>query len=464
MESKEKLQNFIVRFFENLRAELVWDGRILIVKNVPESFEEAYGKKAPYCFVFEKQDQNSINELVESGCKILEVIKRSLENLGNTTLLKLDFDLDPTEIIRKRLQLKSYNVSDLKMSSKNKFFYRFTFQTSFHYLNKKEQILNEVYVHDGEIVKGDLSGYPVSEGKKEEISVEDIEKNYEIAKLTIKSLTNNKTHEISKYLTQEIESEIAGVKEHFSHQAKEIEEQIKKERRRVITLGDELMAFNSEDLKERLERARKNLERLEGSDEFKRINKEEILTIENIQHKYSLNIENKLINTTVIYYPEFIFSIFFDNNLKKQIKISYNPLTDKIGKPLCTLCTKEITKINICSEGHIACSNCLDICKGCGENFCKNCLKHSCAYCGKKFCKNCVFRCNTCGKYFCKAHITKDIMTGEFGCVKCFKVCPKCKNSTSLRFFKKGSKGYPICLKCYGLEVGKEITDNLMGG
>ena len=38
--------------------------------------------------------------------------------------------------------------------------------------------------------------------------------------------------------------------------------------------------------------------------------------INDLKQKHSININNKLMNTTVIYYPEFTFSVFFDNNSK----------------------------------------------------------------------------------------------------------------------------------------------------
>ena len=91
---ENKIINFVKKFFENLKAKVYWDNHILVIQNVPESFEKSYGKKSPYRLVFKEEDKTNAREdveLVSPGKGILNYITRHLESSGgNTTILTLE--------------------------------------------------------------------------------------------------------------------------------------------------------------------------------------------------------------------------------------------------------------------------------------------------------------------------------------------------------------------------------------
>lgn len=460
---KDKLTNFVIKFFENLKANLSWDDKILVIKNVPESFEKSYGKKAPYYLVFEEKNKTENTELVISGRGILNHITQYLGTTGgNTTLLKMNFNMDPANLIKKEFEFINSNITGLKQSYKNNFFYRFTFQTTFTYLNQQEQLLNEIYVHNNEIVEGDLAGYPVSEGKKEDISAKDIETNYEIAKLKIKTLIANKTKEIGQELNDELTAEIKRVQEHYKTQKSEINNKVTSEIEKLSILKNQNTnsEIEKQELNRRIKKIESTVEKIKEENNLFKIEKEEEFTINDLRQKHSLNITNKLINTTIIYYPIFTFNLSFDNTFKKSLPLIYNPLTDNFDPVICSHCEQPIIKIEMCSSGHVVCPECAVVCKDCGQSYCKNCLKYSCEHCKKRLCKNCAIKCSFCNKIFCKEHSKQDQTTNEKGCVNCFKVCPKCKNSSNPKSFKKVGNVL-ICQKCANKEISKKITKEL---
>src|SRR3989339_546863 len=127
-----------LKFIENLQSTVIEKGDSLVISNVPEKFEKFYGKKSPYIFVFKSEDKNSQNEFIEKGNYLLKTISNFLEEQGSTTLLKINFDIDFEKEIKKRIKLNNCQIEKLIPKKKNNFFFRFTFNTSFQYLNEKE--------------------------------------------------------------------------------------------------------------------------------------------------------------------------------------------------------------------------------------------------------------------------------------------------------------------------------------
>jgi len=464
MSEIEKLQKFVAKFFENLKCDLSWDGKTLTVSKVPEKFEKFLNKKSPYYLVFESQYRSDKNKLIAPGCSTLNAMKRFLQNTGTTTLLKLDFQSDPVELIKKSLEFKNCEITDLKKSVENNFFYRFTVQANFHYLNEREQMLNEIYVHNNEIVQGDLSGYPVLEGKKEDVSAGEIEKNYNLAKTEIQKLTKEKINQISQTLANRLETETQRIKSHFEQLKREINEKISTESEKLGFFKNQLNTCpenEKQEILKKIQRIENLIEKVKEDNDFYKLEKEETFTLDDEKHKHSLSIDNKLINTTVIYYPIFSFALFFDNIFKKQIKVIYNPLTQSVEPINCLKCEKEIKEIEICNEGHILCSECSRVCKDCGKTFCENCLKHSCNICQRELCKDCITQCPKCKKYFCKMHMRKDNITEEQGCANCLKTCPKCRTCSEPQYFKINSEGTNVCQKCANKEISNKITEGL---
>ncbi len=458
---QEKLFNFTRKFFENLQCTLEWDNKVLTVRNVPPAFETAFRKKSPYLLVFDPHYLTEQHLLVAKDEEILNAMTNYLKKSGSTTLLKINFDIDAKQLISKNFIFRNSEISEIRKNYKNDFFYRFTFQTNFTYLNKKEQAINEIYTHNNKVVEGNLSGYPVEEGKKEDVLAQEIEKNYNLAKTKVKELIKEKTEEIGAKLNTRLETEIKRINEYFDRNKKETEEKIRIENERIKQYESEKNSENQEEIMIKIERAKKNILRIKEENDAEKFRKEQEVAINDEKQKSSLNIENNLINTTVIYYPIFTIDIQADHNLKKHLKIEYNPLTEELKQVECPKCSKNIKEIYFCSNGHVVCNNCIEKCSSCNSHFCKDCLKFKCDYCSAKLCRNCYFRCRNCRRIMCIKHKKTDAVTGEEGCIACLKACPECKQFTNPKFFKKDSKGHLVCQKCISKEVGKNITEGL---
>ncbi len=458
----EKLFNFTSKFFESLKCKVSWDGEVLKVENVPESFEKTY-KKSPYYFIFDKKNLKENRVLVSQGEEFFNLIINYLKSAASTTLLKINFDLNPERVIERHFFFKNCTVSSMRKTYENNFFYRFMFHTNFTYLNKKEKEINEVYVHNGEIVKGSLEGYPVEDGKKEEVPKQEIEKNYEIAKNKIKEMVKEKTEEIVGQLNKKMETEKERIRQYFYRQIKEREDKIKNEQDKITQLKSQL--FNSEteskEAAEKIDRHEKNIQRIKEELNLDKIKKEESRSITDEEHKHSLNVDNNLLNTTVIYYPIFKFRLNFDKDIKKILEIKFDPLISEISVVKCNKCEREIRQINLCENGHVICDNCIGKCMNCGGYFCEACLKDTCQYCHSKICKRCKTTCRKCHKSICHKHVKEDSLAGESGCESCLKECPKCRKTSDPKTFKKDSKGLLVCRACITKDTGNKMVDKI---
>jgi hypothetical protein len=458
-----QIEEFTIQFFNNLKCFISKKENITTIENVPKSFEELFGKTAPYHLSFSTQNKNT--EFVGKGSPLLSAITKFLEKAGKTTLLKIDFSIDPIKEIKKTISLKNCEIENLTRKHKNNFFSRFTFMTTFRHLNDSEQIINEIYVHDGEIVKGDLDGYTVIEGKKDEVSEKKIEQDYKIAHNFLKEILNEKTSQIKKVLESKIENEIKRIRTHYENILGELggdlSGTIKKIQENELSLrtADETETAT---LKTRLDRLRKSLLKMGNDDSRDRILKEQEFTIKDAMHKYSLNIDNKLINTTLIYYPIFHFNLFLKGDSSSRfVEMNYNPLTKTLNELNCESCNNKLTKINLCSAGHINCESCLEKCGECSKTFCKKCLKKICSVCGKSLCRNCSTLCLGCGKHICKNHLRKDCVSGEEKCTNCLRACLRCHGLSHPKHFGEAIDGSKICKKCLGSEKRKGVMDKI---
>ncbi|MDP2947874.1 MAG: hypothetical protein Q8N88_07195, partial [Nanoarchaeota archaeon] len=197
-----------------------------------------------------------------------------------------------------------------------------------------------------------------------------------------------------------------------------------------------------------------------GDDEaIAKIAKEQEFTLKDAVHKHSLNIDNKLINTTLIYYPVFSFNIFLkgDGSSGRFVDMTYNPLTKEINKVFCESCGAEIKQISLCSSGHISCEKCLKKCGQCNKVFCKNCLKKICNICGRALCKNCIKTCLFCRKYICQTHIRKDCVSGDEKCTNCLRACLRCHGLANPKYFGEAIDGSKVCQKCLGEEKRRKL-------
>jgi hypothetical protein len=512
-----QIEKFVMEFFTNIKGKISWEfapkgvppaqmasadadkgGNVLIIEDVPRGFEDLYGKTAPYRFSFISGIENS--EFVGKGSSLLAAIQQFLKGAGKTTLLKIDFDVDPMVEIDKALSLKNCEINSLVKKYKNSFFSRFTFMTTFRYLNESEQVVNEIYVHDGKIVAGDLSGYRVLEGESQAVSQERVKEDYAIAKNILKDFLVSKTNEIGEALGRKVEEEVERIQDHYSNLLGELGKEFKKTVEKIneieLALGnmggaargipskegtDEVPSSSGREvLLTRLDRLKKILAKIEKEGAVENALKEKEFTIKDTMHKHSLNIDNKLVNTTVIYYPVFSFNLFLkgDSSVARNsvpselgakvpvssgrfVEMNYDPLTRTLNKLVCESCGKDIVRLNLCAAGHISCDDCLEKCGECGKSFCGKCLKRSCLACGKLLCKDCAIMCGGCRKYVCENHMRKDCVSGDDRCVSCLRACLRCNGLANSKYFGEALDGSKICQKCLGAEKRGEVMKNI---
>ena len=350
----DAIEKLVIGFFENLKCDVSSDGGVYQIKEVPKSFEDFYGKRAPYMICFDKEISGA--ELIDKSSLLVSVIGSYLENSGKLSLLKIDFDVNPFSEIEKAISLKNCEISNIVKRHRNNYFSRFSFITTFRYMNEQEQVINEVYVHEGKIIEGDLTGYSVLEGNSNEASTSHLEKDYSSARKRVRELLQEKTDEVSEIVSEKLEKEIKRIKGHYQNILSELGGDLNGQLERIREMNLQLRVTEGEEanvLRARLNKLKSSLVKIGNDDARERVLKEQEFTIRDAMNKYSLNVDNKLINTTIIYYPIFSFSLFLKNDsLGREIKMDYNPLTKELESIGCDSCGEKISRLNLCSSGH----------------------------------------------------------------------------------------------------------------
>lgn len=461
MEKSEEIIKFVEAFFKNLKAELNWNSQILTITNVPESFESFLGKKAPYNLVFQPGiDPNA--ELMAKGSFLLKAMTSYLENKGQTTLIKLDFDRDYKEEFKRYLKLKNSEIYSLNKSPKYQKIIRFSFLTTLQYLNEKEQLMNSIYTHEGKVIQFNLDKYKQLEGNKGDLDKMEIKLEYELAKEELKKMLQEKIRETSLMLSKKLNKERERIKEHYQNEMKEIELSQLKNQEQIANLEKQIPKSDDQEkivILNKIEKIKENLNSIQSSEKKSKIEQEEKFFINDELHKHTLDVNNKLLNTTIIYYPIFNFTLFFkSSDSARQLELVYDPLQDKLDKPItCDTCNREIIEITLCSSGHINCTNCTEKCNSCHKLICKKCMKKECQFCSRNLCKNCSDKCSICWKLVCKSHLKTNYATGNIACINCLQRCSQCNEFSDSKHIIKKENGNSICTKCSRLNSLKVV-------
>ncbi len=467
----ERFEEFVLNFFRKIKCNVADDGIGYTITNVPKSFLDILKKNEPLKISF---NLNENYDFIDNNSQILKSIEKYLESAGRTTLLKIDFEVNPEEEIRKNINLKNCEINNIEKKHINNFFTRISFLSVFNYLNEREQVLNEIYIHNKKVVLGDLSGYKIVEGSNTDIQLDKLKDSYDIAKEELKKLLESKTTEIGNNLSLGLNKELNRISEYYNIRLSELGGDLSKQIERIEELELELRICEDgkkEDLKTRIEKLKKGLLKIGTDDAKERILKEKEFSIQNAKQKFSLNITNKVINTTIIYYPIYDFKLILKSDVKKNpknnnqishiISINYDPLTKELSGLFCDNCNKKLNEVLLCSSGHVVCESCLERCGDCGKLFCKKCLTKICSTCGKKLCKDCFKICPKCGKYICSNCTRKDCVTGEEICLNCLRACSRCHGLTQEKYFGISLNGSKICQKCLAEESRNKIIKRI---
>lgn len=465
----ENFEEFVLNFFRKLKCDIADDGVGFIIKNIPKSFIDILDIPEPLKISFKKiEDYNYLHP----NSYIFRIIEKYLDNAGKTTLLKIDFDISPGDEIKKLLNFKNCSIGTIEKKHKNNFFTRFSFLSVFNYLTEREQLLNEIYVYENRVIEGDLTGYKVIEANNIETEIKNMQEYYNIAKEKLKLLIEDKKKDIENILVDNLNEETKRINEYYDVRLSELGGDLSKQLKKIKELELELRLSDDSkknELKERIERLQKGLLKIADDDAKNRVLREKEFSVQNAKQKFSLNISNKLINTTAIYYPIYNFKLLLNlesnkgvsSTTSRLVDITYNPLTKNFSELHCESCNVNIREILLCSSGHIVCNNCLQKCEECGKVYCKKCLTKSCSICAKKLCKNCFKICNKCNKYVCFNCLRKDCVTGEDFCLDCLRACSKCHGLTQEKFFGISDNGSKICQKCLASENRNKIIEQI---
>lgn len=446
------LRSFCERFFLKLGAKVRSEEKVIIIEDVPEKFESFFGKKSPFYLTFSKEASESIkdSELIVNGSYLLRAMSDFLEDKGQTTLLKLIFNVE-TNDIRDYLKLVNCKIEKVSKKEVNEFIAGFTFLNVFQYLNEKEQVINSLHLDKEGLIDFDINNYSSTEGKKSEVFIGDIKSRYEKAKGEIREIIKPKIEEVSNSLKKRLQKEIERISKHYDLQIKEIDEKTISYEKQIQELEAGNTNGDIKNIPSRINKLKEQIEELRKGEQRGLLVKEREFFINDEKHKYSLSLDNKLINTTIIYYPVYKFSVFFKSNEGgREIDIDYNPVKKSITKIYCDLCKKEINEIILCSSGHISCKECISKCSDCNKDYCVECLTKSCDFCGKKLCKRCIKKCVKCGKQFCSNHIRKSGL-GDV-CINCMIACPSCGQAVS-KLNKCPSCFRQMCDNCARMEL-----------
>ncbi|MEI7719251.1 MAG: hypothetical protein WCI72_05265, partial [archaeon] len=296
----EEIKQILFGFFKSLKCDISETRNSITIKKIPEKVCKVFG-------INENIEINFVNNgygiFIDSNSELYRKIRDYLKTNPSKTLLKIDFEFPSN--IKEKIPLRNCSVAKIEKKHENNYFSRFTFLTTFRYLSNIEQVMNEIYVHEGKIVKGDLKDYDVKEGKVEEASTEHLAKDYDVAKDILHELLDKKVEEISIILDEELNKETLRIEEHFSSILGEFNlnksrlvERVKNAELALQSAGSDL------EIKKEQEKLNKLNELFKihfSEQEFQKVLNDKKTIIDNEKRKFSLDVENKLINTTIIY-------------------------------------------------------------------------------------------------------------------------------------------------------------------
>jgi len=360
-------KKFILDFFEDSKVHERND--TLTIGDVPADFEEFIGKKAPYKLVFDFEKHNKIDnsELITKGSYFLSSIRDYMLDKGQTSLLKLNIPSKKLDI-RDHVKLGNCKLIDVKKNKEYRFLPRFTFLSSCQYLNDKKQFMKSILVKDGKIL--DINLGKLKEGRKADIREVDISEEYNIARIRLANTIKEETKEIKVSLRKKLRKELERIKDYYSNQIKEKDEEIERCKEKIKSFESKLRhTFYERDadiLRMNIREYKERLEKLKKHGYVKRLKTEEKFHINDETDKHTLLIDNHLMNVSIIYYPLDVFTLVCQRNgVKRPIQLTYDLLSEKFDPLTCESCKNSVKKIDLCKKNHLVCKNCLKKCSCC---------------------------------------------------------------------------------------------------
>jgi len=98
----------------------------------------------------------------------------------------------------------------------------------------------------------------------------------------------------------------------------------------------------------------------------------------------------------------------------------------------CANCHSTAAPLQKCSNGHLACENCLIECAACGKTYCLLCGLETCSLCSGFVCEQCKTVCPQCLRTICSTHLSNCDTCGKPGCPDCTIECGICGRKSCL--------------------------------
>ncbi len=448
---QRELEKFTESFCKNLGALAVWNGKKLVVTNVPPTLEKLFDKPGPYALVFAKEDEDSTTDLVTKGSVFLKSMMEYLDKRGTTALIKLKPLTEQLDVFNQLISIKNAAVTHHTKKVTYDSFLRFTFLTTYQYKNEKEQITSTVYVKDTQIVNPILDKFELTQGKSDELVQKSIENEYRAAKEYIRQSQQEKKNVIVQQLQEQLLKEIERVKAHYATQTAEMQSEYGRYDNQVkeIEKEYELKKITKQELDQKIKRAREAQSKLLVSQKKEQLAKEEQFFITDEINKHQLAVASKLMNTAILYYPQYTLELFIKNKDGGRILYwSINPLTNLSSSIQCDDCKKDSKEIALCAAGHLVCMQCGEHCQQCRTVICASCAQRKCTQCYKSACKNCLSKCSYCNTPSCKSHLLTNKLTQRLGCSKCLKICRKCNTIVETSSLQNKNSISDLCRNC----------------
>lgn len=457
MESNLDLAKFSESFFQKLGCKAQWQGDVLFVENIPNSFEAFVGKKGPYEFVFDASLKEGEREFLSKGGYFLNAMANYLENKNKNTMLKLNFDINPLNEILTRFSFINSEIERIDKKENYDYFLRFTFSTNFQYLNEKERENISLYVYEGKLINFDISKFNYSDGKKDDIKIGDIKKDYELTKNVLKEKISGKITRISAMLSDMLNKELQRVENHYNHQIMEADDKLNEIKKQITLLEEKTSKTDPkeiEKIEKRIEKLKLELEQTNPAKRKEELKKEKEFYLSEEKHKYGLNISTSLINTSIVYYPKYDFIVHLKSkDATDRLVLTYDPIQKHMPPVVCEGTAEKIYRIYLCAAGKICSDKALVECVESGKLYCKSVMNTICGHCHKPVYKKFADYCPITKKYYVKRYMKTDCMTGQSVYMNLLERCPSSGLFTTKDQFKKcPCCGARVCPK--GLKKG----------
>ena len=444
-----EVENFVVKFFQSLGAEVIEQGEIVEVNKIPVlvSGGLGIGEKVMFTSSPEKAKEGVI--LISKASRLVKAIQEYISSQGAMSLLKMQVPFDYKKFASDNLKMNGCEVVGVSCRNLFENIIKFNFVTAYQYLNESEVLKTEVLIGKEGVIDKKLPDYQLIDGRKDESELPEIKKEYELAKNKVREIIKEYTNKVSATVQNKLTKEINRIDKHYAQLTKEDEQGYERAKKIVGELNEKA---KKEDVSERMNRAK---EQLSKAEEHKAINSqksngEREALINQEKRKHALSISTKLAHTSIIYYPVFdVVLSLRSNEVRRAVSLKFNPVENKTELPVCESCGKGSSSLFLCNSAHISCENCLRACIDCRQKTCVKCLKNECAYCGRKPCAKCVQRCRSCFKYLCQNHSLVDSINGGVRCKECSHQCPSCGKASDKKDFAKCAKcGKECCKAC----------------